>query len=86
MAEYLFTKFYYMSLNITTIVGGFDFLNNDYILMKSYYPDGYEIVSDTQCHFETDKGIIMLDTSCSIDGIFYTEIQLFADRIMKQYV
>lgn len=75
-----------MSLNITTIVGGFDFLNNEYILMKNYYPEGYEIVSDTQCHFETDKGVILLDLSCSIDDIFYTEIQLFADRIMKQYV
>ena len=75
-----------MRLNVVTIVGGFDFLNNEYILMKSYYPDGYEIVSNTQCHFETDKGILLLDLSCSIDDIFYTEIQLFADRIMKQYV
>lgn len=74
-----------MNINITSIVSGFDFLNNEYILMKSYYSKGYEIISDTQCNFETDKGIIMLDTSCSIDDVFYDEIQLFVNKIMKNY-
>lgn len=74
-----------MNINITTNTGGFDFLNNEYILMKSYYPDGYEIISGTQVNFETDKGIITLDASYSIDDVFYDNVEDFAERIIKQY-
>ena len=46
--------------------------NSDYLF------DGeIEIISDTQCHTPTNEGVILLDTSCTIDGIEYADINLF---------
>jgi len=61
-------------LNITTIKNGFIFLDTEYLL------DGFfEVISDTQCHIGTDKGIILLDLTCTIDGNEYTDINLFIE-------
>lgn len=63
-------------LNIITTQNGFIFLDKEYIL------DGfYEIVSYSQCHIGTDKGIVLLDLNCTIDGNEYTDINLFVQRL-----
>jgi hypothetical protein len=58
--------------NITTIEYGFTF--NDLI----YLFDGeIEVISQSQCHVPTDQGIILLDLSCTINDVAYTDINLF---------
>ncbi len=45
---------------------------------SDYLFDGeIEIISETQCHVPTDKGIILLDLSCTINDVAYTDINLF---------
>lgn len=59
-------------LNLIKISNGFIMNNSDYLF------DGeIEIISDTQCHTPTNEGVILLDTSCTIDGIEYADINLF---------
>ena len=59
-------------MNITTIQNGFNF--NDLI----YLFDGeIEVISESQCHVPTNDGIILLDLSCTINDIAYTDINLF---------
>lgn len=63
-------------LNITTIKNGFIFLDTEYLL------DGFsEVISDSQCHIGTDKGIILLDLTCTIDGFEFTDINLFIETL-----
>jgi len=44
-------------------------------------PSGYELVSETQAHFETADGIILMDLTMIIDGQSFESIEL-----LMQYV
>jgi hypothetical protein len=46
-----------------------------------YAPTGYEIINDSQAHFEIDGGIIFMDLSMIIDGQTFDSIAL-----LMQYV
>ena len=59
-------------LNIITIENGFEFNNLIYL-----FEGKDEILNDYQCHIGTDQGIILLDLSCTINGVEYTDINLF---------
>jgi hypothetical protein len=64
--------------NIVTIENGFIFNAVEYIF------DGeYEIISETQVHVPTDKGILLLDLSCSIDEVSYDDINLFVQALYQ---
>jgi len=63
-------------MNIVTIKNGFIFNETQYTF------DGeIEIISESQCHVPTNEGIILLDLSCSINEVFYTEIELFIQAL-----
>ena len=59
-------------LNITTIQNGF-------ILNECEYSfDGeIEAISEIQCHVSTNQGTILLDISCTINNVEFTDINLF---------
>jgi hypothetical protein len=52
-------------MNITKIENGFkiDGRDTDYLFKN----DEYEILSDTQCHIETNLGTVFFDTSVTIE-------------------
>ena len=61
---------------ITTIPNGFIFNETQYTF------DGeIEIISETQCHAHTNLGIILLDISCTINGLQFTDINLFVQSL-----
>ncbi len=63
-------------MNITTIQNGFEF--ND----SSYLFDGeIEVISESQCHVPTNEGTILLDISCSINEVEFTDIELFVKAL-----
>lgn len=63
-------------MNITTIQNGFLF--NELI----YLFDGeIEVISESQCLTPTDKGTILLDLSCQINGFDYTDINVFIEAL-----
>lgn len=67
-------------LNITKKTNGFSINGENYAFNQFKDNDlmiSYEIVSDYQCHVGTDKGIILIDLSCTIEGKEYTDINLF---------
>ena len=63
-------------LNITTIENGFNFNNTEYLFKEST-----EIISDTQCHVITDKGVILLDLTCTINNVDFTDINSFVQAL-----
>jgi len=40
-----------------------------------------EIISDTQAHIGTDRGVIMFDLSCTINNITYNDINSFITEL-----
>jgi hypothetical protein len=65
---------------LITIQGGYstngiDYLFQDFDMEGDLVP--YYITSPSQVLMGTDKGIILLDLSCTINGIEYTDINLF---------
>ncbi len=59
-------------LNITTIENGFEFNDTTFLF------EGIdEIVSETQVHVGTNLGIILLDLTCTINEVEFTDINLF---------
>jgi hypothetical protein len=63
-------------MNITTITNGFIMNSSDYLF------DGeIEIISETQCHVPTNEGTILLDLSCTINDVVYTDINLFVSAL-----
>jgi len=58
--------------NITTIQDGF--LLNDSIYL---FEGEIEVISEAQCHVPSNQGVILLDLSCTINGIEFTDIELF---------
>ena len=63
-------------MNITTIENGFEL--NDSIFL---FEQKHEILSDSQVHIDTDNGTILLDLSCTINGILFTDIDLFIQSL-----
>ena len=59
-------------MNIQTIENGFTFNKLIYLF------DGQiEVISESQCHVPTNDGIILLDLSCTINQVEFTDINLF---------
>jgi hypothetical protein len=75
-------------LNITKTTNGFIINEIDYTL-QNFDNDiegliesvEYLITSETQLLIGTDKGVIYLDLSCTINGIEYTDINLFTQAL-----
>lgn len=65
-------------INITKIQGGFVMNKTEYLLEGEA-----EILDNTQAHFPTDRGIILLDTSVTIDEQEFSTIQLFISYLYK---
>ena len=65
-------------MKITTTKNGFEF---DGIEYRFNDETRTEIVSDSQLFAFTDSGIILLDKSCTIDGVLYDEINNFANQL-----
>ena len=63
-------------MNITTIQNGFSLNNTDYLFQGEI-----EVISESQCHVPTDNGIILLDLTCTINGVKYTDINLFVEAL-----
>jgi hypothetical protein len=65
-------------INITTIKGGFKLNETDYLLEGEA-----EIISETQAHVITDKGIILIDVAVNVDGQQLTTIQELLSYLYK---
>ena len=59
-------------LNISTIKNGFELNDSVYL-----FEGTDEIIGNSQVHVGTDRGIILLDLSCTINGVEFTDINLF---------
>lgn len=66
-------------INITKIQGGFVMNETDYLLEGDA-----EVLDTTQGHFPTDRGIILLDTSVTIDQQEFSTIQLFISYLYNE--
>jgi hypothetical protein len=66
--------------NITKISGGFLFNEMSYNFNEV---DGakYKVLTSTQLWVFTDQGIILFDLTCTIDGMSYTDINLFGQNL-----
>ena len=62
--------------NVTTIPNGFEFNNSSYLFEAEI-----EVISESQCHVPTNDGIILLDLSCTINGVEYTDINLLIQAL-----
>lgn len=67
-------------MNITTIQNGFEFNNIEYRFNEETKT---EIVSNSQLFAFTDCGTLLLDISCSIDGVFFDDINTFQSNLAK---
>lgn len=63
-------------MNIVTIQNGFIFNETQYT-----FEGEIEIISKSQCHVPTNEGIILLDLSCTINDIEFTDIELFVKTL-----
>lgn len=66
-------------INITKIQGGFVMNETDYLLEGEA-----EVLDTTQAHFPTDRGIILLDTSVTIDEQEFSTIQVFISYLYNE--
>ena len=66
-------------MNLTKIENGFriDGRDFDFIFKNSEY----EILSEEQCHIETNRGTIFFDTSVTIEGESFENIQDWIDKL-----
>lgn len=77
----LILNLYTMSLNLTKIQNGFILNSVEYILDSSTEVD---IISENQVHIPTDKGVVLLDTSVTIDGNSFETIELFIQALTNE--
>lgn len=63
-------------INIVTIQNGFILSETQYT-----FEGQIEIISESQCHVPTNDGVILLDLSCTINGVAYTDINLFVQAL-----
>jgi|LakMenE01Jun11ns_1017448.scaffolds.fasta_scaffold9271607_1 hypothetical protein len=68
-------KLIYM-YNITTIENGFIFNSLEYT-----FEEENEIISDCQILIGTNQGVILLDLSCTINDVQFTDINLFIQSL-----
>jgi hypothetical protein len=59
-------------MKITTIQNGFLFNDSTYLFQGEI-----EVISESQCLTPTNEGIILLDLSCTINEVEFTDINLF---------
>jgi hypothetical protein len=69
-------------LNVNRIINdnkadGFVMRSNQYL----FTDEPFEIVSETQVNVPTDKGIILLDLSVSIDNEYFQNINIFCNYL-----
>jgi hypothetical protein len=62
--------------NITTIENGFIFNSLEYT-----FEEENEIISDCQILIGTNQGVILLDLSCTINDVQFTDINLFIQSL-----
>ena len=63
-------------INLTTIKGGFVMRELEYL-----FEGEFEILDETQAHVPTDKGVILCDTSMSINEQTYENINDFLNAL-----
>lgn len=63
-------------MNIQTIENGFSFNESIYL-----FEGEIEVISESQCHVSTNEGIILLDLSCTINEVEFTDINLFIQAL-----
>lgn len=71
-------------LNITTIQNGFEFNETTYLFENFLLNNelvSFEIIGENQCHIGTNQGIILLDLSCTINEVEFTDINLFVSAL-----
>lgn len=76
--------------NLIKINNGFVMNNNSYIFQQfdsinTEEPDlvSYQILSSSQSYVGTDRGIILLDLSFTIDRVAYNDINDFITQLFK---
>lgn len=65
-------------INLTTIKGGFVMQELEYV-----FKGDAEILDETQAHVPTDKGVILCDTTMSINENTYTNINDFITALYE---
>jgi hypothetical protein len=75
-----------MGNNMTKIENGIEFNGIEYLFQKYIIDDEgteveYEILNELQCHIGTDKGVLLFDTSITIDNTLFQTSQEFIDYI-----
>jgi hypothetical protein len=63
-------------MNIVTIENGFEFNDSIYL-----FEGEIEVISESQCHVPTNEGTILLDLSCTINEVEFTDINLFIQAL-----
>lgn len=66
-------------MNIQKVQNGYMFEGDTYILVQSP-----QIISETQADFFTNMGIVLLDTSVTIDGKSFDTIEDFIDALTNE--
>lgn len=70
-----------MQYNITKNQNGFVLNSIEYILDSAIEA---EIISPSQVHIATDKGVILFDTSVTIDGNSFDTIEAFIEALKDE--
>ena len=80
-----------MNHNITTTENGFNFQDESYTFSTTQVFDENEniievdsIISTENVLIATDKGVIYLDLSCTINDAEYTDINLFVEALTNE--
>jgi len=80
-----------MNHNITTTENGFNFQDESYTFSTTQLFDENEniievdsIISTENVLIATDKGVIYLDLSCTINDAEYTDINLFVEALTNE--
>lgn len=65
-------------MNITTKPNGFIFNGIDYEFSERH---SEEILNENQVHIPTKSGVLLLDLSCTINNVQFTNIDLFVNAL-----
>jgi hypothetical protein len=64
--------------NIIKIQNGFKLSNTDYL-----FEGNFETINETQSHVPTNKGILLIDTTMTVDGKNYSTIEQLLQELYK---
>ncbi len=64
--------------NLIKIQNGFKLSNIDYI-----FEGNFEIINETQSHVPTNKGILLIDTTMTLNGNSFTTIDQLLQELYK---